>query len=393
MNNVDDILNLLKTQGIDTLDSNIPNRDKKILKNIANLISSQTYITENQGKLLVKILKENFNYIIHLDQKIKDILDNPSWSKDFRRIIRIREVSVSTELKGVSSIKVNFSFDKETKKIVEKLNKLINSDLHFIHEKSYHYTYTEKNIITIYELLQPSNFTFSEDFIEIYEKIKSINLDEAKQKLSFENFYHTVSGSITDTLFKNIDNDPLLILDRKIRYQYEFNHNFDPRLTESLCYKIASRQNNKIFINDLKVNFNHLVDSLNTLKREKILVIFDEYKITDCIKILELLKKSFDKNHVGIYFRFDNKNEGTTFNQLITKFEYNKKLDANTQLVGLSNGKLPKFVLKSNWYPDAVISFTNSFRNNRTDLYCSNCDLIIYYTELKPLIAKCDEIL
>jgi GTP-sensing pleiotropic transcriptional regulator CodY len=73
MNNVDDILNLLKTQGIDTLDSNIPNRDKKILKNIANLISSQTYITENQGKLLVKILKENFNYIIHLDQKIKDI--------------------------------------------------------------------------------------------------------------------------------------------------------------------------------------------------------------------------------------------------------------------------------------------------------------------------------
>jgi hypothetical protein len=65
-----------------------------------------------------------------------------------------------------------------------------------------------------------------------------------------------------------------------------------------------------------------------------------------------------------VYFRFDNTPEGVAFNKLIADYGFNKQLDGHNQIAILSNGKLPKFFIKNNWYPKSVISFTNHFRNN-----------------------------
>ena len=132
------------------------------------------------------------------------------------------------------------------------------------------------------------------------------------------------------------------------------------------------------------------------LKRDKIFLIFDDFRPSECIDTLKILNQTAEYlgiQNIGIYFRFDNTLNGSMFNKMIAENNYNKMLDMNTSIVGINNGKIPKFMIKNSWYPDAVVSFTNSFRNNRSDVYCNNCDLIIYYTSVKPLISKVNEIL
>ena len=56
---VDTLLIELFQQGIDKLDSQIPNRDKRILTSLARQLNSGNFLTENQAKLLIK-MKLNF---------------------------------------------------------------------------------------------------------------------------------------------------------------------------------------------------------------------------------------------------------------------------------------------------------------------------------------------
>ncbi|NBP58193.1 hypothetical protein EBU71_16990, partial [bacterium] len=169
------------------------------------------------------------------------------------------------------------------------------------------------------------------------------------------------------------------------------------KTTTSLEYKIANRNVTKIFISDIKVSFNELMTALNKLKRNKVLMVFDDYRYSECVFNLKLFKNYVTSNNItdptGIYFRFDNKGEGETFNKIISDNKFNQQLTINSKFVGINNGKLPKFMLKSDWYPDVVISFTTGLRSNKTEVYCNDCDLIVYYTATKPLINKCDEIL
>ena len=54
-------------------------------------------------------------------------------------------------------------------------------------------------------------------------------------------------------------------------------------------------------------------------------------------------------------------------------------------VAGISNNKIPKFFIKTKWYPETVISFTNSFKNNKAVVYCDKVDLIIYYCDNCPM--------
>ena len=58
MMNIDKILLLIINGPTDTLDK-IKTRDLKVMKSLAKIISSPNFITENQGRLLLKILGEN----------------------------------------------------------------------------------------------------------------------------------------------------------------------------------------------------------------------------------------------------------------------------------------------------------------------------------------------
>jgi hypothetical protein len=194
----------------------------------------------------------------------------------------------------------------------------------------------------------------------------------------------------------DIFENSLLLNDRKIAYQYTIDKKPEKISEDTLEYKIATRQNHKIFIKHDDVSLETLSTALVKLNRLPALLIFDEFDPKQCTENLKNLKivldsKNFNGN-VGVYFRFDNTPEGVAFNKLIADYGFNKHLDDQNQIAILSNGKLPKFFIKNNWYPKSVISFTNHFRNNKTSVYCNSCDLIVYYTASVPVIGSVDAI-
>ena len=126
------------------------------------------------------------------------------------------------------------------------------------------------------------------------------------------------------------------------------------------------------------------------------MAIFDEYDIKSCIQNLELIHSTLSQlgisPNVGVYLRFPNDGDGKRFNELVSEYGYNKQLDNHCRLAIIANGKLPKFFLKTTWYPDAIVSFSNQFRNNKTSIYCNSCDMIVYYNTQAPLIGVIDAI-
>jgi len=325
-----------------------------------------------------------------------EVITLPVWKTDFKVINKIKEINIVQENIGIFNIKIKYSFDKDVKKAISTLNKKIGSAVGsaFFHSNNEHYyLLTEKNIIEIYNILSPLKFQFPPEFLEFYKKINQIDQDQVFENLKFDRLFETRLKKFTN--FVKVE-DPLLILDRKILHQYFFDHDFDEDTKKTLSYKIANRSVNKVFINQFVYSLDNILESLQQLKRSKILLIFDDYKINECTSNLQLIKSliaSHSIQQVGIYFRFDSNTDGSNFNKLVGEYAFNNKLDETTQIVGLANAKLPKFLLKNAWYPDAVISFTNNLRNNRTDTYCNNCDLIIYYANTKPMITYYDEIL
>jgi len=390
MKTIDKIINELMDKGLNNFHPSVPLRDIKILKNISNIMTNDSYITESQGNLLVKILKENLEYLDSTELDIANSLKFPTWDKTFRKIEKTRNVSIEEKEKGKFFIKIEFSFDKEIKKVVSLLNRNLLGDITFGTPSIHYYSLFEKNLIVIYDTLKSFKFTFSPEFLELHEKVKNIDTEYFHNKFRFENFYREKEQVINK--FETLDSD-LVILDRKLRYQYTFDQNFDEKTQNSLEYKIANRNLPKIFIPNSKVSFSNLINAIRNLKRDKILMVFDSYSISECISCLNLFKSINITDSVGIYFRFDNKGEGQTFNKIIADNNFNKQLNDSSKFVGINNGKLPKFLLKNNWYPDAVISFTSGLRSNKTEVYCNDCDLVVYYTATKPLINKCDEIL
>jgi len=394
MKTVDDLIGEFKIFGFDNLDKNIPTRDVKILKNISNLMSKSQYITENQATLILKILKENHHLLGTFKQDVSDILHNPTWATNFRLIEKIKKVYIGYDRNNGPCINLEATFDKTIKKILSNLNKIISYDYYDHDSKIYSYSLEEKNILTIYEILNTYEFNFSNDFLELYNKISQIDLDLVREKFNFKNFYiDSLKLKIVDI---NIDN-PLHILDKKIKYQYFYDYKFDESIKNTLQYKIANRSQPKVFIDRSIVNFSNLYTSLNILNRNKILIIFERLFIIETLSNLQLIYQNLynfgNDKKIGVYFRFTNRNEGKEFNFFINEKNLNSRLDDDTDMAILSNGKIPKFVLTNNWYPDAVISFTKFLRNNKTDLYCSKCDLVIYYLDTKPLSIKLDEIM
>jgi hypothetical protein len=91
---IDDLLNRIESHGIDQLSSSIPNKDRRILKNLAKMIKMPAFITESQGRLLIKILQENLESLHFIGSEIIPSLRTPTWTKPFRSVDSSRKISI-----------------------------------------------------------------------------------------------------------------------------------------------------------------------------------------------------------------------------------------------------------------------------------------------------------
>jgi len=392
---IDNILLNIEQHGIDKLNSSVPVKDRRILKNLVRMIQMPAFITESQGRLLIKILQENMEALHFIGSALIPSLKNPSWTKSFKIVEIVKQISISKNSSGESFIDVECSFNKEIKKSLTAITRNIEGSAFTVTlGKRSSFLLTEKNLYNIVKEFDKHDFDKSEQVIKLYNDVCSLDL--AGTKNSF-NIYKTANVKLKNKLIKNIgvidSTNMLLLEDRKIEFQYTVKGNLDD---SSLANKIAKRTNNKIFINSSEYTLLDVALALRQLRKMPTLCIFDEYDAGASVKNLKIVKTVVDAVdptvNVGVYFRFNNSGDGEQFNKLVSEYGFNKQLDNNNRVSIIANGKLPKFFLKSDWYPKTVISFSNHFRSNKTSVYCNSCDLIVYYTSSQPMIGTVDVI-
>jgi hypothetical protein len=381
---VDEFLSVLSHHHDVLLKEKIPVRDRRILISLGLQLDRGLFITENQSKILVKILKENIAVFKEIDNDLETLVDNPVWSKNFRKIQKIRKIykSVTEE----NAMTVEFSFDKRLKTKFFQLAPKLEGAIQPSGPRHYSIDFSERNILLVIDQLSNEGFEVESKIMDFYQEIEKITKN---QEITFdlfsttnEKFKEIVKSNVADISEDNV----LLLADKSIRHGYTI---FQKLPKNSLISAIAQRSNAKIYINPKEFTLDEVIEAVTQLKRFPLLAIFDGHKSAHDKKHVNLLKTAIDQvvptADVGIYFRYEKNNDSDQFNSTIAEFSYNKELIDSTMVAGISNNKIPKFFIKTKWYPETVISFTNSFKNNKAVVYCDKVDLIIYYCDNCPM--------
>jgi len=388
MTTVDKLLLKVLNQPSDQL-INVPSRDFKVLKSLGKIVAGNNFITENQGRLLLKILGENSEKFGDLKNEVIEDLKIPTWSKPFRPVDKTKKVYSGTCSDGTPVLTIEFAFSSTIRKLLHANFKKISGIAQHTNGRIYTADLTEKNIVAVIELLEPHGFEFDEKIHDFYNTIKSWSEIEVKSQFLISNISHTnFQRHITADLGINTPLDDNIINDRAVRYQYFVEKS--EKIPENLTEKIAYREKSKVWVNRKQYELADVFTSLLKLKRLPALVIFDYNDHKKCLEELAILNDSLEKNrifdNVGIYFRLPNDEYGAEFNKFIADHQYNVQLDQTTKIVGVQNGKIPKFFLKNDWKPMSVIAIGSSLKQTKTAVYANCCDLIISYTDSQPII-------
>lgn len=361
-------------------------KDAKVLRDLATIVNSHYYLTENQGNLIIKILRENTKKLSIFSEKITESLTTPLWSRDFRQIRQVRKFHIGKTDDDTSQLIVEFTFNAEVRRILQEMSKKINQLIMIENGKKYIAPLTEKNIELLVDILTPHNFEIDELIQSHYKIIKSWSKSEVEHQFLLTNIEHkNFQKAITDDLGIETSIDQHIINDRSMRYQYfiENTKNHGESLTEYL----ANRSKPRIWVDKNQSTMSEVIASVVALKRLPLLVVFDTLANNKYLENIKILSDALEENgifdKIGVYFRLTNDDTGKQFNQYIADKSYNYQLDNATSVACVMSGKLPKFFLKNAWKPMSVIALDSrmGMRHGKTAVYSNCCDLIVEWAD------------
>jgi hypothetical protein len=390
---IDTLLTNLVNQNFQQLENTVPAKDFNVLRSLATSISSHLFITENQSRLLLKILRENQKKLEIFSEEISDALSNINWSKTFRQIEQVRKMHLIKNEDHEPTIHIEFTFNSEIRKIMTGLLKTVENLITVNNGKTYIADLTEKNIVYLVDALTPFEFEIDETIQNHYTTIKSWSKSEVENHFLLTNIEHkNFQKAITDDLGIETSIDKNIINDRSMRYQYftENAKNFGESLTEI----IANRNKTRVWVDKAQHSLSEVIASLIELKRLPVLVVFDTMVTVKYLENLKILSDAMEKNNitdnVGIYFRLQNDETYKKFNQMVADNGYNKRLDDQLVVAGVMSGKIPKFFLTTHWRPMSVIALDTrmGLRHGKTSVYANCCDCIVEWSEDDTMFDK-----
>ena len=385
------LLNIVANKSYE-LNTVVPSRESNVLKSLATSVTTNLFITENQSRLLLKILKETHQMFGDMSQEIIDTIANPTWSRPFRMIEQVKKLYIDREDESNPMLMIEFTFSANVRKVITQLRD-VDDLIQDTNGKLYRASLTERNIITLVDALSPLDFDIDVTIMTYYNSIKEWTEDSIRNQflltnMSNQNFLKHITADlgVTTPIDQNI------IHDRSIRYRYFPGTTLEDDGT--LTRKIATRGKSKFWVNRKEHTLDEVIGSLVDLKRLPLLVVFDSFEHTKSHAILSELSEIFDAHglkNIGIYFRLQNADNGIKFNELIAEKQYNQYLGPDTEVVGVQSGKIPKFLLSTNWKPMSVLSIDSQLRNSKTAVYASCCDLVITYSESPPMVENTEK--
>ena len=388
---VDKILLNLVQSNTPVLEEVLQKRDSKVLRSLTTAITSPVFITENQAKLLIKILSENSEKLCLDKIDVSYMLEAPTWSKRFREVDRTKKLYTGNNSDGDAVLIIEFAFSAGLRKIMQSIEKKISGLLTVHPGRVYHADLDEKNIVFLVDTFKKLDFDIDEKVANFHYTIKNWSKQETVNQFYLTNITHdNFQTRITADLGIDTAIDQNIINDRSLHYQY-FTEKIEKK-PENLTELLAMRDDPRVWLDKKSVSVEELFQGLINLKRFPVLLVFDGFDEKRCLQDLTKIGENLEKNgiftDVGIYFRLENSEIGKEFNKYISDKKYNSQLTQHTKVVGVQNGKIPKFLLKTDWKPMSVISLSTSLRNTKTSVYANCCDLVITYSDAQPLIES-----
>ena len=290
-------------------------------------------------------------------------------------------------------IAVRFIFQKKLISSIEKIKKNLGDGIYDKENKIHYFQFNEKNVCAVLDAFnEDNNFEIDEQLKEYYEKL--IEMKNNKQNyvpgiysLKLCNLHNkSLDYAISSVGEPNIEN-LCRFYDQKDRLGL---FHFDETDLQSslknltpLSKKIVQRTKNQICINPNQYTVENLAEIVLELYRFPLLIVLEE---KNCYSQLVKFHRAFNgiipNESCSVLFRLDNNSEGVDFNQYIKQNSLNTPVDKNTKIVYISNNKIPKPLLKSDWFPITAIT-TSSSRSygGKTDSYVEMLDLVIHYEE------------
>ena len=395
MNTIDNLLHFVFLEAM-TTPLPFSSRDNRTLQSLHTAMQTDTYITEKQGNLLLQIISNEIYapFMLLANEHYADYINNPVWKKSFRilpEVKRIYHIPAGSDQININVLKENYTgviaIDFTFSSTIRNELKPLSDVLWQVKSGSLYYAdFTESNLVTIIQLLDPYKFEVEPELRDYYNTIRLWDKQDFKDMYDVHKLEHTRFQTL---ISKDLEsNDSTIIVDRRLRYQYSTT--VECQTTNELTKQIATREKSKVWIDSNTYSISNVVASLVELQRFPLLVVFEQSTdfttITQFNELSQALTDHGITDNIGFHFRLDNTPDGKMFNDGIGKRQYNSVLNNDTKVAAVLGGKLPKFFLKETWRPMSVLCIKNTLRHSKTAVYANSSDLIISYTHVEPII-------
>ena len=290
-------------------------------------------------------------------------------------------------------IAIRFIFQKKLINSIESIKNSLGDGIYDKEDKTHYFPLNETTVYTILSVFNEQNgFEIDDQLNEYYGKL--LNMKNNKEEhlpgiygLKLKNLHQkSFDYAVSSIGEPNIDN---LCHYYDQKEKFGLCHFDDEDLKQSmqsltpLAKKIVSRSKTQVQISTKEYTLENLAEIVLELYRFPLLIVLDE---NNCDSELVQFHKAFNgiipNESCSVLFRLDNTDKGVEFNQYIKHNNLNNLVDNNTKIVYISNNKVPKPLLKTDWFPSsAITTYSGRSSKGKTDSYLAGLDLVIHYDD------------
>ena len=368
----------------------VDSSDVTIMHSIARQVFKGTSLTDRQYDLMKTKLLTYKEQFINLDcdfefviNQLRQPLRQIDRSKYIRTVNEDKEKPLKNSQLDVQWFKVRFPFKKS---LIMSINQISYIEGYF-HQKGSHehfFELTDKNIYIVIGKFLESGFEIEEDLLSRYKEIAELISQKYNYIPHFNgNSLENCSTSVETALLNEIQdiskNNFVKIADRHIRHGYSIKCPQPNNLVE----KVAFRKNPFYHNDPRETNLDFILDAVYRLDRFPLLVLIEETSALEQLyKLNNYFRDLIPKEKQSVLFRLEGTND---FNQYVKDKELNNWVDESTKIVYINTKSFPKVLLKNNWKPVTMFSFTSSFSREITAYVNFYIDLqIVHENEISP---------
>ena len=383
MNNVANIEDLLEiAAGFHILPKiKLESTDITIMHSIGRQVFKGTALTDRQFALMQEKLNCYKDQFLNLDLDFDFIVTQ--LRQPLREIDRSKYIQIVED--NGSWIKVRFPFKTSLIMLVQEISHVCENYKHAKGSHEHFFLLNDYNIYKVISQFKDKEFAVDEYLIDRYNKIKIV-IDNKNDHLPYfdgEKIINLPSKAV-DLLKEEVTeiskDNKLQVIDRSLRYGFLSPTKSTP--TNEL-EKIAFRSSPSMHIRPSELDLQQLLISLYKLNRFPAVVLLTEKDaLMQLDNIYKIIRDIIPHNQQSVLFRKEGKDD---FNTYVKDKSLNNWVDKDTKIVYITNKKVPKVLLKSDWKPITSMLF-DSFTSRETSAYISHlADLnISYEEELSP---------